>query len=411
MAERLKVLLSAYACEPGRGSEPEVGWQWALHLAQHHDVTVLTRSNNREPIERGLADWPGPHPKFVYFDLSPRWQHWKKRGLPVALYYFRWQRAAARFAADLIPQFNLVHHLTFNSFRQPGAWRTCGKPILLGPLGGGQICPWRLMGDFGRAWPGEMFRSLTVKLNGLNPFARASFRDASLILCANADTAARVPATFRHKVRLHLETGMPAPAEPSPRPPSDNATVKFIWVGRFVPIKGAPLTLRAFARARREFPGLQLTLVGDGPDTPKAQALAASLGLNSCLHWAGKVPLVEVKQLLPRHDAFLFTSLRDTSGNVLLEAMAAGLPAVTLRHHGAAQIATDETAVRIEPTTAAATEAGLAEAMVHLARSAELRARLGRAAAQRIREVYAWNRKAELMSEFYREASATHGRG
>src|SRR2546423_7247549 len=68
MARRLKVLISAYTCEPGKGSEPEVGWQWAMHLAASHDVTVLTRSNNRPAIENALAGLPpsDPRPIFVY---------------------------------------------------------------------------------------------------------------------------------------------------------------------------------------------------------------------------------------------------------------------------------------------------------------------------------------------------------
>ena len=405
MAERLKILLSAYACEPGRGSEPEVGWQWALHLAQHHEVTVLTRSNNREPIERGLAGLPGPHPKFIYFDLSPRWQRWKKRGLPVALYYFLWQRAAARFAADLIPQFDLVHHLTFNSFRQPGAWRACGKPIILGPLGGGQICPWRLMGDFGRAWPSEMFRSLTVRLNSLNPFARASFRDAALILCANADTAARVPARFRSKVRNMLETGMAEVADGESRHAAYDL-VRVLWVSRLVAIKGAPLALRAFAAAWRQRPNLRLTLIGDGPEAAKVQRLAADLGVTSAIEFAGQLPLNRVKARLPEHDIFMFTSLRDTSGNVLIEAMAAGLPAVTLRHHGAAMIATDDTAIRVAPSSRTVTTAHLTAALVRLADDATLRTQLGNAALRRVREVYLWPRKAEAMSALYAEALA-----
>jgi len=406
MAARLKVLLSAYACEPGRGSEPEVGWQWAIHLARLHDVTVVTRANNRAVIEAALATLPQPHPKFLYYDL-PGWLiSAKKGGFPVALYYLFWQRGVTKFVAPLLRDFDLIHHVTFNSFRQPGSWRACGKPIVLGPLGGGQICPWRLMGDFGLAMPGEFFRSLTVKLNALNPLARRSFHDATLILCANEDTAARVPGQFQSKVRTMLETGMGA-VENKLRPASATATSpRLIWVSRFVAIKGAPLVLRAFALALKQRPDLHLTMVGDGPDTTKVRRLAARLGLRTNVEWTGKVPLTEVKALLPKHDIFLFTSLRDTSGNVLLEAMAAGLPAVTLRHHGAAMIATDETALRIPPTSAAETAACLADAMVQLASDPGLRARMGEAALRHINEVYAWPRKAEVMNEFYAGALA-----
>lgn len=401
MANRLKILLSAYACEPGRGSEPEVGWQWAVHLAKLHDVTVLTRSNNQAPIERGLTNLPTPHPQFAYFDLPMRWQNWKRRGLPVALYYFQWQRAAARFVAPRLARFDLIHHLTFNSFRQPGHWRSCGKPIVLGPLGGGQICPWRLMGDFGPAMPGEFLRSTTVKLNGLNAFARASFRDASVILCANQDTADRVPAPFRSKVRLMLETGMPETAIQTPAA-ANAGLIRVMWVSRLVPIKGAPLALRAFASAHKQRPQLRLTMVGDGPDTAKARALATRLGIVEALEWTGKVPLDGVQALLPKHDIFMFTSLRDTSGNVLLEAMAAGLPAVTLKHHGAAQIATDETALRVVPTDAQTTTSEMGRALVQLADDGALRRRLGLAALERIKNAYTWPGKAAAMDTIYR---------
>ena len=51
-----RILLSAYACEPGKGSEPEVGWLWATELADAgHEVWVITREANRHAIEMELA--------------------------------------------------------------------------------------------------------------------------------------------------------------------------------------------------------------------------------------------------------------------------------------------------------------------------------------------------------------------
>src|SRR3990172_9567920 len=150
MSRRLKVLLSAYACEPGRGSEPEVGWQWALQMARFHDLTVVTRANNRPVIEMALANHPGPCPEFSYYDL-PAWVLWlKRRGLPIALYYILWQAGVRRHLAPRLAEFDLIHHVTFNSFRQPGFWWFCGKPVVLGPLGGGQVCPWRFLPRFCR---------------------------------------------------------------------------------------------------------------------------------------------------------------------------------------------------------------------------------------------------------------------
>src|SRR5579872_4157319 len=96
MSRRMRVLLSAFACEPEKGSEPEVGWQWALQISRFHDVTVLTQSKNRPAIERVLKSLRGsqPEPRFVYFDL-PKWmQNLRKHPIGLRIYYAFWQKSA-----------------------------------------------------------------------------------------------------------------------------------------------------------------------------------------------------------------------------------------------------------------------------------------------------------------------------
>ena len=75
MPRRLRVLMSAYACEPGKGSEPGVGWNLAKAMATRHDVWVVTRANNRPVIESELEEQPVPNLHFLYYDL-PRWASW-----------------------------------------------------------------------------------------------------------------------------------------------------------------------------------------------------------------------------------------------------------------------------------------------------------------------------------------------
>src|ERR1700709_2439013 len=90
--------MSAYACEPNKGSEPEVGWQWSLQMARYHDVTVLTRTNNLVAIERegGVIRDKQPVPKFVYHEEGRGWLWFKRRFKAVRLYYVLWQASAAR---------------------------------------------------------------------------------------------------------------------------------------------------------------------------------------------------------------------------------------------------------------------------------------------------------------------------
>src|SRR5215469_2694859 len=136
MSRRLRVLLSAFACEPEKGSEPEVGWQWALQMARFHDVTVLTQSKNRAGIEKALQALKGsqPEPRFVYYDL-PKWlQQLRKYPIGLRLYYVFWQKWA-RAAVQLLHEqnpFDLFHHVTFAAFRYPTAIWGHGVPCIWG---------------------------------------------------------------------------------------------------------------------------------------------------------------------------------------------------------------------------------------------------------------------------------------
>ena len=89
---KLKIFVSAYACEPGLGSEIGVGWHWVLEMSKHFELWVLTRESNRSTIEPWIAlhpEYAGIH--FLYFDL-PKWARFWKKGLRgVRTYYNIWQ--------------------------------------------------------------------------------------------------------------------------------------------------------------------------------------------------------------------------------------------------------------------------------------------------------------------------------
>src|ERR1051325_6999609 len=145
MGERLKVLISAYACEPHKGSEPEVGWQWALQMARFHDVTVVTRANNRAEIEGELRTLGDKErlPKFEYFDLGPRTLALKKKFKLTRFYYTRWQKAVWGMIERLhkSERYDLLHHVTFASHRYPAAIWGHGVPCIWGPIGGIESVP------------------------------------------------------------------------------------------------------------------------------------------------------------------------------------------------------------------------------------------------------------------------------
>jgi len=403
MNRRRRILLSAYACEPGKGSEPEVGWRWATSLARFDDVTVVTRVNNEQPIRKALADWTGPRPSFIYYDLPKPILRLKRAGMPVALYYLLWQIGVRWTMRRQLRQFDAIHHITFNSFRQPGFWWFCKTPVVLGPLGGGQVCPGSFFSLMRGRRLAEFLRSLSVRLSSALPHLWLSFAGARVILAANKDTELRIPAVFRRKVSCLLETGIPAESISQQIPSSNRRQVRILWLGWFIQIKAPELALRSFALAHEKSPDLRLTMAGDGPLAAELKKLAAQLGIQEAVDWPGRVPHDRVTPLMSDHDIFMFTSLRDTSGNVLLEAMASGVPAISLLHQGAAEIATDQTAIRVRPVSIEQTIQDLSGAILKLSSSQDLRESMGRAALTRIREVFAWDKQAEHIDKIYAE--------
>ncbi len=406
MSEKIKVLLSAYACEPHKGSEPHAGWCWAEYLSKDCDVTVLTRSNNRAPIEQALAEREGAAPRFLYYDLPGWLVRLKKRGLPVSLYYFLWQIGARLSVARHLCEYDLVHHVTFNSFLVPGFWWGRRTTVVLGPLGGGMTTPVMLLPLFGRQRWRERLRTWVVRVGSLSPNIALSMKSASAVIAANSDTGIRLAGFRTPDIGSMIDIGIRAAQAENPPSPKVSGSLRVIWVGSLEPRKAPLLALKALFHVGDRLESLELEFVGDGPQRDELRRLADTLKLSHRVRFRGRLPHEEAVARFRQADIFLFTSIRDTSGNVLLEAMAAGLPSVVLSHQGAAEITTTETAIRVAPNSPATVAHELAEGILTLAQDPDLRVRMGNAAQQRVLAEFTWENKATAMLAIYQRAIA-----
>ena len=108
---------------------------------------------------------------------------------------------------------------------------------------------------------------------------------------------------------------------------SDQATVA-ITVGRLGPEKNLSFLLRALARAASEVPDLHLVIVGGGPEKAHLEEMTHLLGVGPRVHLVGEVPYEEVPNWLVVGDFLAFASVSESHPLVVLEALAAGLPAL-----------------------------------------------------------------------------------
>lgn len=114
-----------------------------------------------------------------------------------------------------------------------------------------------------------------------------------------------------------------------------------LCVGRLAKEKNQAFLLFAFAHVRRHLPSARLVLVGEGDDRPRLAQLAHGLGLGSCVRFVGAVPHEAVGDYYQAADLFLFPSTSETQGIVVLEALAAGLPAVAVTSDAARDLLGD----------------------------------------------------------------------
>jgi glycosyltransferase involved in cell wall biosynthesis len=147
-------------------------------------------------------------------------------------------------------------------------------------------------------------------------------------------------------------------------------------------------------------------LVGEGPLRTALQQRIRVLGLEQEVLLVGQVPYGSIHQYYAASHVFLFSSLHDTSGNVILEAMAHALPVVTLDHHGASEIVSAETGIKVPIRDRTQVIEGLASALERLVIDAELCRMMGESARERVARVYDWDHKGELLRLLYARVSA-----
>ena len=399
----MKILLSAYACEPNRGSEPGVGWEWAHRMAMLNDLAVVTRSNNRDVIERGLASMEShQRPKFIYLDLPDFFLWLKRRGLiPASLYYLLWQLHVRFCLHSELRNYDLIHHVTFNGFRFPGAWWFTSTPVILGPLGGCSMASRAFKRCFGKKWILESIRALSVRCWKWNPWTLCSLLSASKVLAVGREMAGRFEE-LSLEPDMMLETGIPRDleSERALSKPSDRSN--FLVVGNLEPWKGWQIAMESYAQARVK--GLsrhKLIFIGQGSQMRAAQVLASELGIHDHVKFLGALSRDELWKIVGSARGLIFSSIRDTSGNAALEAMALCCPVICFNHQGVGWMTDNRSALRIEPRSWEQSIEDFSKALMRLADSDELVAQLGKAARKRAMENFSWDAKIQAMTAIY----------
>lgn len=407
MKKRLKVLVSAYACGLHQGSEPSVGWGWVNAIVKYHDLWVITAESGKGDIEEAIARQPALY-RNVHFHYIPRVRRLKMEKFWPPSYHWTyklWQKAAYKMGCELHEKicFDLVHHLTYVGFREPGYLWKLDIPFVWGPIGGLENTPWRFLPVMGLQ--GAIFYAGRNIINYLHkkflPRPKQAFQKArGGIIAATEGIRREILRRYGENSEVICETGPPPgviATNHSVRSPGE--PLRLAWSGLHDPAKALPLLLNAIAMLAKEVIW-QLDILGDGPCTKKWKKQAMELGISNRCIWHGWLSRECALELIRRSHIFVITSIKDLTSTVLLEALSQGIPVVCPDHCGFADVVTKDCGVKVPIENLHQFQAGLSYAIKVLEEDEEERSRLAEGALRRILD-YSWEKKAERLNEIY----------
>jgi len=403
----MRVLVSAYACNPEEGSENQTGWSVASALHElGHDVWVLTRANNRDAIESALVERHGQETtaamEFIYVDL-PGWVLAVKRRIGMLRTYYSLWQVRAYFAAKRashIVSWDVALHITFGSCWLPTSVSWLPVPFVWGPVGGGEASPRAFIRGLGiRGALYEALRAAARWWGRQNPLVRQSARKSVVALGTTSDTVAELHALGCREVSLLPRMSLPDNliTELGTLPPAPERPIRFLCVGRLLDWKGFHLAIRAFALA--EIPDSELWIIGDGPARVRLARMAQRLGVAQRVRFLGKLPRYATLKTYAEVHVLVHPSLHDSGSWVATESMAAGRPVVCLNLGGPGVIVSSESGFRVEAREPHQAIDDIARAMRTLAEDPALRRTMGEAGRRRVDSEFRWAVRGRRISE------------
>ena len=438
-----KIFVSAYACEPGLGSEIGVGWHWVLEMSRFFELWVLTRESNRGTIEPWIAEHP-EYAKihFVYFDL-PHWaRRWKRGMRGVRIYYMLWQWLSDGVVRRTMQEngIDTYHLLTYGNAMWPASRYGMKQRFVWGPTSAGVSLPKFLTKHF--SWKSrlkEVAQRAMRWLLPLNVGFRRRCRHADLILCKTDDTIQCVPRKWRGKCVQMTDVAVERRDVESYLMPKryDETKVNYVAAGTLVGWRTMDVLLESWklsrqfiihnsqfiidsnrehcknssfyrqrlkdlrfltphfiAKGSKTFGSSLLTIVGDGPERGRLERLVDELGVRDSVRFVGQVDMETYYSYIAQADVVVNPCFREGAVTVSFDSMAMGKPLICFDTGGYTHSFEPEYSRVIKGVTSRqeAVER-LAHAMVELA-DRELCAKMG-AEAKRRSEELSWEKKIE----------------
>ena len=231
--------------------------------------------------------------EFHFVPLVPALRRFVKTPFIKYLSYDLWQKRAYRAAAELHREvrFDLVHHVTWNGFREPGYLWQFDVPFIWGPVGGTQNYPSNFLFSAGVAGAAsEGLRSILNKLQlQFSRRVRQVGRRAELVLAANSQGQADLKRVLERPVARLPESGSGTISSFDKVLYDGRRPLRILWSGHFRHCKALHLLLEALRNVETAA-GFELRILGDGPLAGRWRRLARKYCIDEHCEWPGFIP-------------------------------------------------------------------------------------------------------------------------
>jgi glycosyltransferase involved in cell wall biosynthesis len=400
------ILATAYAINPYKGSEDGMGWNFILQIARFNNVIAVTRENNRVHIEKYISDNPDQLYKniqFLYYDLPYWMRFWKKGGRGAMVYYIMWQYGIVTFIKKKLLIFDVVHNVNFHNDWTPSLLWKLNKPFVWGPVGHHPLIPSQYLKPYAISkrikdrltwYVKQLFWNFSISL-------RNSKHHASHIICMNSGVPKALKISKNYSISPSVATqdfgwkGQETKLE----------KFRVISAGRFVPLKGFDLTIRAFAKFFHDLDiknrnKCELCLIGNGPEETFLKSLVEELGIKQNVKFISWIERNELMEKFKQASTFLFPS-HEGAGMVVAEVLSFGLPVICLDNEGPGEFITSDCGFAIAHKSYDATVNNLSFALNELFKSPEKRVKMSIAARAHFESNFHWDKRGEHLQKIY----------
>ncbi len=330
----MKILISAFSCNPYQGSEPGVGWSAVSRIALNHDVYVLADSHNLEGLTKAKDE--GIMPSNVHIRFLRKKTYYFENKLLARLQSWFWFREFNKLVLNAAQDwhrnenFDLCHQVTIATWRIPSPLWKLPIPFIWGPIGGTGRIPNNFRSIL--SWKSRLFellRDLSTILTLQSTAFRKCMENTAVILAANDETVTFLKPYRKDMplIKLPIVSLAPDKIEAFKRPDTeiDASYPLQIFAGGFmIGSKGISLALQALARVKAAGVNFHYTIAGGGPEIECLKKLARQLAIEEQVSFHDGFYGDDYIRVLQKSEIYLLPSFREGTPVTLIEACLAG---------------------------------------------------------------------------------------